>query len=201
MKTISLISAIILLTSGLVFGKKNLVQLNETQYAVNLSQIQSGNGHGIGYSVNGSIIKGRKALEVGLIYSDQESSISGGDFKYRIFIGNIYRIQGNNKLFTPYLQYNLIYQKATSYSPDVIKLGSETYTVPTEPGIISTLGHYISGGSKMKLFNRAYFDTSLGLGVYQGSLDRINGPGTWGIHKENYGFTYAFKVGFGYTFN
>jgi len=191
----------LLLTSSLVFGKKNAVQIIETHYAVGLSQINSGSGHGVGYTFNGSIIKGRKALEVGLIYNDRESKITGGDFKYRVFLGNLYRIQGNENIFTPYLQYNLVYQKGTSYSPDVVQAGSESYTVPSDPGVISTLGHYFAGGNKLRLFSRAYLDTSLGLGVYQGSMDRINGPETWGIHKENYGFTFAFKVGFGYTFN
>ena len=201
MKTGTIILATLLLTSNLVFGKKNAVVIQGTQYAVNLSQINSGNGYGVGYTFNGSLIKGRKALEVGLIYSDRESKISGGDFKYRIFLGNIYRIQGNDKLFTPYIQYNLIYQKGTSYAPDVVQLGSETYTVPSEPGIVSSMGHYLGGGNKIRLFNRAYLDTSIGLGIYLGSLDKTEKPNTWGIHKDNYGFTYAFKVGFGYTFN
>jgi len=191
----------LLLTSSLVFGKKNAVQFYETHYAINLSQINSGSGHGVSYTFNGSLIKGRKALEVGLIFNDRESKIAGGDFKYRIFLGNIYKIQENDQIFTPYLQYNLIYQKGTSYSPDIIQLGSESYSVPSEAGMISTLGHYLAGGNKLRLFSRAYLDTSLGLGVYMGSLDKINGPDTWGIHKENYGFTFAFKVGFGYTFN
>ena len=173
----------------------------ETHYAVNLSQINSGSGHGMGYSFNGNIMKGRKALEVGLIYSQRELKISGADFKYRIFLGNIYRLDGNKNIFSPYIQYNLIYQKGMSYRPDEVQLGSETYKVPTEPGMISTMGHYLAGGNKIRLFNRAYLDTSLGLGIYQGSLDKTEDPGTWGIHKGNYGFTYAFKVGFGYTFN
>lgn len=201
MKSISLILTTILLTTNLAFGKKNAVQLMETHYAVNLSQINSGSGHGMGYTFNGNIMKGRKALEVGLIFSERESKISGADFKYRIFLGNVYRIDENQNIFSPYLQYNLIYQKGISYSPDIIELGSESYTIPSEPGIVSTLGHYVSGGNKLRLFSRAYLDTSFGLGLYQGSLDKIDGPGTWGIHKENYGFTFAFKVGLGYTFN
>lgn len=187
--------------SGMVFGKNNAVQLVDTYYAVCFSQIYSGSGHGTGYTINGSVNKGRKALEVGLIYSDRESKISGADFKYRLLLGNLYRIQQNEKIFTPYLQYNLIYQKGISYSSDVAQLGSETYSIPSEPGTVSTMGHYLAYGNKIRLFNRAYFDTSLGLGVYKGSLNKVNGPGTWGIHGENHGFTFAFKVGFGYTFN
>lgn len=201
MKTIAVISVLALLSSGIVYGKKNAVQITETNYEVSLAQINSGSGHGVGYTVNGGIIKGRKSLEIGLIYNNRESKISGGDFKYRIFLGNLNRIQANDLIFTPYLQYNLIYQKGISDTPEIVQLGNETYSIPSDPGVVSTMGHYLAYGNKVRLFNKAYLDTSLGLGIYQGSLDKINGPGTWGIHKDNHGFTFAFKVGFGYTFN
>ena len=59
MKTLTLILATLLLTTNLIFGKKNAVQLMETHYAVNLSQINSGSGHGVGYTFNGNIMKGQ----------------------------------------------------------------------------------------------------------------------------------------------
>ncbi len=201
MKANAVILIIFFLSSEQTFGKKNAVEINQTYYGVSFSFINSGSGQSAGYTANGSITKGRTTLEAGLIYCENDIRISGGDFKYRILLGNLYRIQGNDKIFTPYFQYNLNYQNGISYSPDLVQLGSETYTVPSDPGTVSTIGHYLAYGNKIRLFNRAYFDTSFGLGVYQGSLDKVNGPETWGIHKENYGFTFAFKVGFGYTFN
>ena len=155
----------------------------------------------MGFSFSGGIVKGRKSLEVGIIYNDQASRVSGGDFRYRVMLGNLYKIQANNKFYTPYLQYNLMYQKGMSNGAELVQLGGETYQIDSEPGTIATMGHYLAYGNKIKLFERAYIDTSIGLGVYQGSLDHVNGPDTWGIHHENSGFTYSFKVGFGYTFN
>ena len=195
-----LIVLIMLLFSTLVFSKKNTRQIIETQYAISLSQISTGSGHGVGYTINGSIIKGKKALEAGLIYNEKESRISGGDFKYQIILGDLNRIQSDKKLYIPYLQFNLVYRNGMSNSPDVLKLGSETYSLPSKPGMISTMGHYLAYGNKIRLFNRVYFDTSLGFGFYLGSLDKVNDPDTFGIHYGNSGFTYAFKVGFGYAF-
>jgi hypothetical protein len=201
MKALAIIIAALILTGTSVFGKKNAVVVENTHYGVGLAQVNSGSGQGAGYSINGSILKGRKSLEVGLIYSDQESKIAGGDFKYRIMLGNIHRIEDQNKVFTPYLQYNLMYQKCMSYAPDFVNLAGEEYEVTGKPGTIATMGHYLEYGNKIRIFGRAYFDTAIGLGVYQGSVDKINGPDTWGIHGTNSGMTYAFKIGFGYTFN
>jgi hypothetical protein len=35
---------------------------------------------------------------------------------------------------------------------------------------------------------------SFGPGAYFGSFDKINGPGTLGIHDYNYGFAYAYEI-------
>ena len=201
MKARILITSILIIAGSTAFGKKNAVTTVSTHYGIGLAEINSGSGQGAGYSLNGCIIKGRKSLEIGIIYNDRESRISGGDFKYRIMLGRLYRIEDQSKIFMPYLQYNLMYQKSTSYAPDVVKLGEQNYEVPGDPGTIATMGHYLAYGNKIRLFGRAYFDTSLGLGVYQGSMDKVYGPDTWGIHGTNSGFTYAFKIGFGYTFN
>jgi hypothetical protein len=201
MKNLVAILAIILLATTTAWGRRNAIKIEDTHYAVNLAQVNTGSGHGPGYSMNGAIIKGRKSLEVGLIYNEQEEKIAGGDFKYRIFLGNLYTLQDENKIYKPYLQYNLMYQKGMSHSSELVQLGGETFEVESEPGTVATMGHYLSFGNKIKLFDRAFFDTSLGLGVYQGSMDPVNGPDTWGIHGENNGMTFAFKIGFGYTFN
>jgi hypothetical protein len=201
MKVPAIIIAILLTVGISAYGKKNAVIFKNTHYGIGLSQVNSGSGQGVGYSFNGTVIKGRKSLEIGIIYSERESKIAGGDFKYRILLGKFYRIEDQNMIFTPYIQYNLMYQKSIYYGSDIVQLGEQTYEVPGEPGTVATMGHYLAYGNKIRLFGRAYFDTSLGLGVYYGSVDKINGPGTWGIHGTNSGFTYAFKIGVGYSFN
>ncbi|MBN1598694.1 MAG: hypothetical protein JW894_10395 [Bacteroidales bacterium] len=197
----AVIIAILLLTTTISFAKKNAVIVQDTYYGVGLSQVNNGSGHGIGYTINANLAKGRKLLEVGLIYSERESKISGGDIKYRIMLGNIYRLKDQDKLYTPYLQYNLMYQKGLSVSSEVVYLGGEEYEVPSDPGTVATMGHYLAYGNKIRLFGRSYLDASVGLGYYIGSVDKADGPDTWGVHSTNGGLTYSFKVGFGYTFN
>ena len=201
MKVLVTILTTLLLTTTWAYGKKNVGQIDASHYGIGLSQINTGTGHGTGYSFTANILKGRKSLEVGLIYSDRESKIAGGDFKYEIYLGNIHRIENGKKIFFPYLQYNLMYEKGTSYSPDLVTLNGTQYEIPSDPGSVATIGHYVAYGNKIRIFGNAYVDSSLGLGLYTGSLDKVNGPDTWGIHNTNNGFTFSFKIGFGYTFN
>ena len=204
MRRLIYIVTIILLTSTLTFAKKKgkTASVDELPfYGVGLTNINTGTGHGPGYAVSGSIMKGRKSIEAGIIYSERESKLSGGDFKYQVYIGNIDRIHNNNTIFRPYFQYNIVYQRGLSTSPDVVQLGEQTVIIEdTEPGEIATIGHYLGYGNKVKIMGNAYIESSVGIGVYQGSLDKVNGPHTLGIHKENHGFTYSLKLGFGYTF-
>jgi hypothetical protein len=201
MKALATIVVIILMTATVSYAKKNAVVTETAHYGVGLSQINTGSGHGTGYTINGNIMKGRKFLEIGVIYSERESKFAGGDIKYKVFLGNIQRVKDENKIFKPYLQYNIIYQKGTSCSPDIVTIDDASYEAPADPGTIATMGHYLAYGNKIKLFGNAYFDSSFGLGVYIGSLDKVNGPGTLGIHSTNAGLTYSIKLGIGYIFN
>ena len=200
MKALNSMLAILIVSTSYLFAEDISVTTKETYYGIAVSWINTGTGHGMGYTVNASITKGRKSLEAGLIYSDRESKIAGGDFKYRIYLGNIKSLQDDKKFYIAYLQYNLVYQKGISYSADLVFLGDVHYVVESDPGTIATMGHYIAYGNKIKLFHNVYIDTSIGLGYYRGSLDKVEGPDTWGIHNENSGFTYSLKIGFGYAF-
>jgi hypothetical protein len=203
MRQLSVILTLLFLTTINSFGEKgqNAETVDVSYYGFGISQIHTGSGHGNGYAICGNITKGRKAIEAGIIYSERESKFAGGDFKYKIYFRNISKLQDNKTIFKPYIQYNIVYQKGMSASPDVVYLGEKTVVIEdTEPGQIATIGHYLCYGNRVKVMGNAYFESSLGFGVYQGSLDKVNGPGTFGIHKDNYGFTYSFKLGFGYTF-
>jgi hypothetical protein len=204
MKTLLSIFTLVFFTSFLSFAKEGpeeIMLTDMTYYGLGMSQINTGTGHGNGYAISGHIMKGRKSIEAGLIYSERESKFAGADFKYKVYFGNINRLHSDTRIFTPYIQYNLVYQKGLSTSPDIVQLGEKTVVIEnTEPGIIATVGHYVMYGNKLKIMGNAYIESSIGFGVYQGSLDKLNGPGTFGIHEENHGFTYSFKLGFGYTF-
>lgn len=170
-------------------------------YGVSFDQIATGSGHGSGLTGSFLVQKGRKTLEAGFIYKALENRLTGGDVKYKITLGKDFSPEGK-KLFKTYLQYNIIYQTAIVKSPTVVYVNDKEVTLPNdEPGIIATMEHYVSFGTKVRIFERGYLDTNVGLGAYIGSLDKEKSPGTLGIHKSNYGFTYSIKIGFGYVFN
>ena len=170
-------------------------------YTAGLSQINSGSGHQAGFSVNMLIQKGRKSIGMGVVLQDKEGILCGADLRYRIFTGSYDESLFASKRTKPYLQYNLLYRKAYVDNPTVIVLNDSKLEIPDEPGTISTIEHYISFGVQLKLYKNIYLDSSLGLGVYIGSLDKINRPKTIGIHRENHGFTGIFNAGIGYRIN
>lgn len=200
MKKCYLIVSIFWFFSILIQATENNPVIIQAYYGVQISAITTGTGHGTGYTFSAHVTKGRKALEAGFIYSTRESRISGADIKHRVYLSNLEEMQNNKKHYLPYLQYNLVYQKGISYSPELITLGGNTYLVKSDPGIIATMGHYIGYGNNVRFYDRFYMDAFFGLGFYTGSLDKVFGPGTWGFHKENNGITYSIKFGIGYHF-
>ena len=203
MKTLVTITILSFLVSLPIEAKKsrNIATQDIARYGLEINQINTGSGHGTGYTLNAQVNKGRKGLEVGLIFNSKDEKLAGGDFRYKVFLGSPYRVTTDNKNFKPYLQYNLVYQKGMSTGNEMIMLDGNQYEMKGEAGMVATMGHYVGYGNRIKLFNSAYLDSSFGFGVYQGSVDKINGPGTIGYHDNNYGVTYSFKIGFGYTFN
>lgn len=170
-------------------------------YSLCVSQISSGSGQGTGYSLGTKIQKGRKALEVAAIYKANDNKIKGGDFKYKVFLGNERKRIRNDLALKPYVQYNLIYQTATVEEPVILTRSKSTIEIPSEgPVDISTMEHYASFGVQLNLVKNFYFDGSFGFGAYLGSVNKTNGPGTLGVHKENHGYTYSMKFGIGYSF-
>lgn len=175
---------------------------HDAHLGMNLSTVFSGSGHGSGYAVNGNLTKGRKAIEVGFIYKEKENKITGGDFKYKLFLGELGKINDEKTVLKPYLQYNILYQTLTTDEP--VSTGIEKSSVivsDNNPGMVATMEHYGGVGLQIKLFHKGYLDTSLGMGTYMGSVSKISTPDAIGIHKKNHGYTISYKVGFGYRFN
>lgn len=201
MKTLVAISAILLLTISTILAKKDPETTDKVRYGALVSEIDAGTGHGSGYSINANVLEGRKSLEVGIIYSKRDSKFAGADFKYRILLGNIHQVEDENRLFKPYLQYNLLYQKSISYAPERGQIADLTMENPPIPGVVTTFGHFLAYGNKIRFFGNLYFDSSLGFGLFSGLLNEPTRQGTWIIKGTNTGFTYSFKIGIGYNFN
>jgi hypothetical protein len=190
---------IMVLLSAITFGNNDTLSIKKKNYNFSTAIVNSGSGQGMGYTLGAGINEGRKTFEAGLIFDQRDGKISGASIQYRITLGSQTVINSRTPMFIPYLQYHLLYQKGLSYSADIIELEGKEYILPAEAGVVATMGHYLATGAKIRLLDRLYVDTSIGLGAYFGSMDKVNGPGTWGIHHENNGFTFAYKIGFCYT--
>jgi hypothetical protein len=193
--------AILLTSFTTSFAKRDNEETDHIQYGAGLSQINAGNGFGTGYTISASVLKGRRSLDIGITYSERESKFSGGDFKYKIFLGNLNRITNADIVYKGYLQYNLLYQSGLSYGPVLINLGGNSYEISADPGTIISIGHFLSYGNRIRLFGNTFIDSSLGFGIYRGNFDNSDRPGNWEIQGTTSYFTYSFKIGLGFSFN
>jgi hypothetical protein len=173
---------------------------------MNISRFHTGSGHGSSYVMNTNLQKGRKSLDLGMVYQGDDERISGADVKYKIFLGKNAFVDGksNNGIkLKPYIHYNCIYHSSKVNQPDFIPTGikkSSYPELPSSPGTIATMEHYTGAGLQLFLSTNVCLDASMGFGSYIGSLDKINSTGTLGIHKENHGFVLAFEFGLGLKF-
>lgn len=176
-------------------------------YGMNVSEFHTGSGHGSSYVINSNVQKGRRSLEMGMVYQDEEDRISGGDVKYKIYLGKNAFLENQSAntgvKVKPYLHYNCIYHSTKINTPDNVPVGGKKSTypeLPSSPGTIATMEHYSGFGMQVFLSKNICIDASAGLGTYIGSIDKYNAPKTIGIHKDNHGFVLAFELGLGYKF-
>ncbi len=179
----------------------------EVFYGVNLAQFYTGSGHGSGYIVNTNLQKGRKSLEMGVIFQEDKNRISGGDVKYKVFLGQnaFLKVNHSGKSVTmrPYLHYNCIYHSSVVHTPDYVPSGAKKSSypdLPASPGTVATMEHFAGFGLQLFVLGNFCADASAGFGTYIGSINRYEKRETFGIHHENHGFVLAFEFGLGYKF-
>jgi len=127
-------------------------------YGVNLSQFHTGSGHGSSYVINTNIRRGRKALDFGMVYQGADKRISGGDVKYKVFMGKNAFLESQQEehgiSVKPYIHYNCIYQSSRVVTPDVAPTGMKKSTypeLPSSPGTIASMEHYAGLGIQVFL--------------------------------------------------
>ena len=157
--------------------------------------------------MNTAVQDGRKALQLGILYQEEQGRISGGEVAYKIFLGKnaltATSSASHGLTFRPYVHYNCIFHTSKVNTPDIVPTGGKKSTSPELPssqGLIATMEHYAGLGMQVMITSNICFDSSLGFGAYIGSLDKINAPQTFGIHRDNYGFVMAAEFGLGYKF-
>lgn len=173
-------------------------QSTSTHLDLYVSTINAGTGHGTVHALNASVRSGRKSLGLGVIYSPHEDQLPGCDLNFRVYLGGLLKATDTERFYRPYLKYSILYQKGTSYAPEILSVHGVEYEIPSEPGTIATIGHYLHYGSTFRLTKEFFIESSIGLGFYHGALDPVNGPGTLGFHFANTGITYSAMIGLGY---
>ncbi len=192
-----------LMVSVCLFGQ----QPEGATYGIDLSQVHTGSGHGSSFAMNTDIQQGRRSIEFGVLYQEDQKRISGGNVEYKVFLGrNAFRnnhAENHGLTFKPYIHYNCIYHNFKVNTPDFVPVGAKkasTADLSTSPGLISTMEHYAGLGLQVMISSNVSFDSSMGLGAYIGSLDKVTAPETIGIHGDNFGFVLAVQFGLGYKF-
>lgn len=176
-------------------------------FGMNVNQFQSGSGHNSSLVMKSTLQKGRRSIELGMMYESENTRVSGADLKYKHFLGQRASIEHFQKdkaiKLKPYIHYSCIYHSAKVNTPDFIPQGSKKSMypeLPSSPGTVATMEHFTGLGMQVYLSANVCLDSSIGLGTYIGSVDHINTPKTIGIHKENHGYVLAVEFGLGYKF-
>ena len=205
MRTSLILFVVALATSAHVSAQDS--ENADKSYNFDLSQVYTGSGHGSSFAMNTAFQDGRRALQLGILYQEEQGRISGGEVAYKFFLGKNALTETSSAshglIFKPYVHYNCIYHTSKVNTPDFVPTGAKKSAAlesPSSPGTIATMEHYAGMGMQVMLSSNICFDSSLGFGAYIGSLDKINAPQTPGIHRDNYGFVMAVEFGLGYKF-
>jgi hypothetical protein len=176
-------------------------------FGMNVNQFQSGSGHNPSLVMKSTLQKGRRSIEFGMMYEQENNRVSGADMKYKHFLGkraSIEHYRDNAPIrLKPYIHYSCVYHSAKVNTPDFVPQGRKKSSypeLPSSPGTVATMEHFTGLGLQIFVSDNICLDSSVGLGAYIGSLDHLSAPETLGIHKENYGYTLSFEFGLGYKF-
>jgi hypothetical protein len=181
--------------------------VSNVYYGLTISGFHTGSSYDSNYAINSNVQKGRRSLEMGIIYQESQNRVSGGGVKYKVYLGkNAFMEKQNARsgiIVKTYLHYNCIYHNTKVTVPHHVPVNSRKSAfpeLPAPPGTVATMEHYSGFGMQLFISRNICIDASAGLGTYIGSLDKKNAPNTIGIHKDNHGFVLAFEFGLGYRF-
>ena len=171
---------------------------DKTGYQIENNLKWTGSGHGFLNTTEVLIKSNNKTISFGCIYHLKEYRISGVHVNYRIYRKTPLFKHEN---FNIYWGYEFFYQNS-EVGKDYTSIKTDSYNVSFEnpPGFISSMEHYIVRGFDYYLTKNIKLSSTAGAGLYIGSLDKMNSPGTPGFHGENMGFTLTGSFGISYSF-
>jgi hypothetical protein len=169
-------------------------------YGFNFSAVNSGSGHGSNLVLNFVALDNKKAMEFGAIVRPDNIRPKGAEFKYKFYLGK-HDYYLKHMMIRPFIMYNCLYQNEITREPKVLETVSGPLVIPdNQAGTVSTMEHYIGTGLFFRFLNNFYINSSIGAGVYLGSVSKLDTPKTIGIHKINSGWTGTAKLSVGILF-
>jgi hypothetical protein len=202
MKTILIIAVVSLVTLNLGYGQYQMKQL--PNYGISTYRTESSSGYKPGLNVFSYVESGRKSLGFGIKLEESQAQVTAVEVFYKYFLTKgpkCARSASCNVQFKPYINYNFSYN-----TPSEVIINQQSIQEKAELAIfqgkkVSTLEHSLGIGVQVHLFKLLYVDANAGAGPYLGSINKnLEGPGTIGIHKDNWGIAGKWKLGVGVNF-
>jgi len=173
--------------------------VSNAYYGINVYQASTGSGYGASTNLNFNVQRFNRIFELGVMIDANHRQVKGFEFMYKHFLG-FHSANYYHKTAKLFLHYNFLYRLPSATFVDPSYMKSPNANPAMLKGKVTTFEHALGLGAQISLLKQLYLETSAGFGVYFGSHYQGTTPGTWGIHKNNYGFVPSFKLGFGFQF-
>lgn len=164
----------------------------KTRYGVEVNQFVTGSGFGSGTEFHLIIIPNhKKNLSLGLYFSPGEKKITGVTLQHELALTR----NTKSRKAVPYTFYNMIYRFTR------VKETQEDQGTEIAGGLYKSFEHHIGLGVRITVSKSIYFNSSLGYGVFLGSIKKhsdivpVNGE-----IKGSNGFGVIAKAGVAFVF-
>jgi hypothetical protein len=191
MKTLLTVTLVSMMIISGIYGQTSGT-LHRTRYGLELNQFITGSGFASGTEIYFTVIPDhKKNISLGLYFCPELKRITGITIHHERVIGK-YAI---HKMIVPYAFYNLIYRRTRSKEVLANKDFGDYYVT------YKSIEHHLGIGIRISMAKNVYFNSSLGYGVYLGSIKKPSEPDPLsGEVTGKNGFGAIAKVGFAYTF-
>jgi len=165
--------------------------LERTRYGVELNQFITGSGFASGTEIYITAIPDhKKSISLGLYFCTEQKRITGITIHHERALTRY----PNNKMVVPYAFYNMIYRRTRTREVLADKNLGDNYVT------YKSIEHHLGIGIRICMVKDLYFNSSIGYGVYLGSIRRPEPDRLTGELAGKNGFGAIAKVGFAYVF-
>jgi len=196
----------IVLISGVTSNAQNLPTPAKLKYASYVSGSMTGSSEPNNTVVGISMVNERRSYDLGVILNEQDF-LTGAEFVHKIFLNKKKGDEYNVKHFNtrPYIIYNFVYHYSQSKMQmtdgKILESGAPVGINELEaPTKVITMEHYLGVGFEQDLLKHLFVSTNVGLGLYLGQNNDNNKVNPLVEQRQENGFSWSLKFGFGYRF-